>query len=197
MKLFDNGTHECDGTDSVWGLDGLGPLRNDSVQPRWYLVHCKSGQDSRALEHLERQHFECYRPLYDKERVRGGRKVVTRTALFPGYLFIRLDRIHDNWLPICSTRGVLRIVRFNDYPLPVADSIIEEVRRRVETPRLREAYLRAGESVVITEGSFSGMEAIFVADDGDERVMLLLNILQVEHALSFPVGSVRKARTGG
>jgi transcriptional antiterminator RfaH len=163
-------------------------------RPRWYLVQCRARQDGRALEHLERQGFECYRPLYEKERVRRGRKQLTSSALFPGYLFIRLDRIHDNWLPICSTRGVIQIVRFNGYPLPVADAVVGQIRQRIESGPLREPYLKTGEHVVITEGSFSGIEAMFMASDGDERVMLLLNILQSEQVLSFPIESVRKVR---
>jgi transcriptional antiterminator RfaH len=160
--------------------------------PRWYLVQCRSRQDDRALEHLERQGFECYRPLYERERMRRGRKVLASAAIFPGYFFIRLDRVHDNWLPICSTRGVIQVVRFSNYPLPVADAIIEQIRRRIESVPVREPCLKTGERMVITEGSFSGIEAIFVASDGDERVMLLLSILQSEQTLSFPIVSVRK-----
>jgi hypothetical protein len=36
------------------------------------------------------------------------------------------------------------------------------------------------------------VEAIFVSEDGDERVMLLMNILSGEHELSFPLPSVLK-----
>jgi transcriptional antiterminator RfaH len=161
-------------------------------QLRWYLVQCRPRQDGRALEHLERQGFECYRPVYERERIRGGRKNLGKAALFPNYIFIRLDQIHHNWLPIRSTRGVAQIVRFNAYPLPVADEIIEQIRRRIEGEPLREPYLHSGERVVITEGSFSGIEAIFVASDGDERVMLLLNILQSDQMLGFAVQCVRK-----
>jgi transcriptional antiterminator RfaH len=160
--------------------------------PRWYLVQCRARQEERALEHLERQGFECYRPLYERERIRRGRRHLASVALFPGYLFIRLDRIHDNWLPICSTRGVIQIVRFNEYPLPVSDEIIEHIRGRIASELLREPYLKAGERVVITKGTFSGIEAIFVASEGDERAMLLLNILHSEQTLSFPIASVRK-----
>lgn len=160
-------------------------------QPRWYLVRCKVREESRALMHLERQGFECYRPVCERESVRHGKKKVSREALFPGYLFIRLDRTYDNWLPICSTRGVVQIVRFAEYPLPVSDEIIDEIRGRVEA-QPREPYFRAGDRVVITNGSFSGIQAIFLASDGDERVVLLLNILQREHAVNFPMESVRK-----
>src|SRR5262245_58816875 len=95
---------------------------------RWYLVHCKPREDQRAVENLERQHFECYRPLRAFERLRDGRKYLAAEALFPGYLFIRLDHRNDNWHVIRSTRGVHQIVRFNEYPLPVRDEIIAEIR---------------------------------------------------------------------
>lgn len=175
-------------------LDFDNPTREGASesQPRWYLVQCRARQDERALEHLERQGFECYRPHYEVERIRSGRKESASVALFPGYLFIRLDRIHDNWLPIRSTRGVLQIVRFNEYPLPVADGIIEQLRQRSEKGWSREPHLQSGERVIVTEGSFSGIEAIFLAADGDERVILLLCILQSEQRLSFPIGSVHK-----
>ncbi len=177
------GAHNCD------NLTREGAFES---QPRWYLVQCRARQDERALEHLVRQGFECYRPLFERERIRRGRRELANLVLFPGYLFIRLDRIHDNWLPIRSTRGVVQLVRFNTDPLPVADAVIEQIRRRIDSGLMREHYLRAGEPVVIVEGSFSGIEAMFLASDGDERVMLLLNILQSEQTLSFPIESVRK-----
>jgi transcriptional antiterminator RfaH len=174
--------------------DAADPIQEGTSdsQPRWYLVQCRGRQDKRALEHLQRQGFECYLPRYEGERVLRGRKELASVALFPGYLFIRLDRIHDNWLPIRSTRGVIQIVRFNGYPLPVADDVVEQIRLRIEGGWPREPYLQSGNRVVITEGSFSGIEAIFLGGDGDRRVMLLLNILHSEQRLSFPIGSVRK-----
>jgi transcriptional antiterminator RfaH len=172
---------------------------NASLEPafkshlRWYLIQCRARQDKRALDNLQRQGFECYRPVYETERIRRGRKHLTSAALFPGYLFIRLDRVNDNWLPIRSTRGVIQVVRFNDFPLPVADGIVEQIRRRMEDKPIRERYLNSGERVVLTfDGSFSGIEAIFVSSVGEERVMLLLTILQSEQALIVPVERVRR-----
>jgi transcriptional antiterminator RfaH len=186
--------HETFRLEEAVSLDSDNPIRQGASegQPRWYLVQCRARQDERALEHLQRQGFECYRPLCEKERIRGGRKELASVPLFPGYLFIRLDRIHDNWLPIRSTRGVIQIVRFHEYPLPVADGIVEQLRQRIERGWAREPYLQSGERVVVTEGSFAGIEAIFLADDGDQRVIILLNILHSEQRLSFPIGSVRK-----
>jgi transcriptional antiterminator RfaH len=163
-------------------------------QARWYVIQCKRREEFRALEHLERQEFSCYLPTLTVEERRNGRKLDAREPLFPGYVFIKLDDVSDNWHPIRSTRGVIQIVRFGEHPLPVQDEIVETIRERLAGNPPRVPYLRPGERVVVTEGCFADMEAIFVADDGDERVMILMNILNREQTLSFPAVNVRKCR---
>jgi len=169
-------------------------MQPSAIRPSWYLIHCKPREDARALEHLERQRFECYRPARQVERLRGGRRYTAKEPLFPRYLFIRLDCVNDNWYPIRSTRGVHQIVRFNADPLPVRDEIIEGIRTRLAIRPVKDPYLQPGERVRITEGAFSQLEAIFLANDGTERVVLLLNILQSNQHLSFPIESVQKLR---
>jgi len=160
-------------------------------ESNWYLVHCKPREDDRALENLERQGFQCYRPILAIEQCRLSRKRVADRSLFPGYIFIQLDHVRDNWALIRSTRGVIQLVRFGNYPVRVADAVIERIRIRLSSAEA-EPYLRTGEHVRITGGAFSQLEAIFIANDGDRRVILLLNILQTDQALSFPLESVRR-----
>lgn len=76
--------------------------------------------------------------------------------------------------------------------MAVRDEIIDGIRQRLSTAPDIETYLKPGEPVRITEGPFSQLEAIFVSNDGDERVVLLLNILKKDQRLSFPVTSVRR-----
>jgi transcriptional antiterminator RfaH len=158
---------------------------------RWYLIHCKPWEDERALEHLERQNYECYRPVRQIERLRNGQKVLISESLFPRYLFIHLSSVDDNWYPIRSTRGVQQLVTCNQKPVAVRDEIIDGIRLRLGQVQ-PEPLLKPGERVVITEAPFSQVEAIFVANEGDERVVLLLNILQKDQRLTFPITSVRK-----
>ena len=100
----------------------------------------------------------------------------------------------DNWYPIRSTRGVNQIVRFDEHPLPVRDDIIEKIRARLAGPLPPEPYLQPGQRVQITEGAFNQLEAIFIASSGDERVVLLLQIMQTEQKLEFPLHSIRRMR---
>ena len=157
------------------GRDDAQSTPSPNCESRWYLIHCKPREDEREME-----------------RRRAGRKCTVAEPLFPRYLFILLDSVNDNWYPIRSTRGVNQIVRFNEHPLPVRNEIIDGIRRRLAGGGLKEPYLKPGERVQITEGAFSQLEAIFLANDGDQRVVLLLNIMQTDQKVSFPVDFVRK-----
>ena len=157
---------------------------------RWYLIQTKPRQEARAEEHLQRQHFECYRPLQSGERKRSNRTSVEE-ELFPGYLFIRMDQVHDNWYPIRSTRGVARIVTFGGHPVPVRDELIEQIRQRLSAPAPRMVFTQ-GEPVLTKAGGFCDVEAIFLATDGTERAVILLNMLQRQQKVVLPISSLAR-----
>ncbi|GFM84022.1 transcription antitermination protein RfaH [Pseudomonas cichorii] len=154
---------------------------------RWYLIQTKPRQEGRAQEHLQRQNFECYRPLTASDnRKRIGK---AEEELFPGYLFIRMHQVHDNWYPIRSTRGVARIVTFGGHPVPVQDHLIEQIRQRLLIPKPRAMYAQ-GDHVLVTTGGFCDVEAIFLAADGTERAVILLNLLQRQQKVVIPLSSL-------
>lgn len=159
------------------------------MAPAWYLVHCKPRQDERAEEHLLRQGYVCYRPQQACELIVRGRRQIIVESLFPGYLFIQLAA-DANWAPLRSTRGVSRIVAFGGLPLRLDNSLIIHLQQRTATPV--KPALEAGDSVRITEGGFAELDAIFVAMDGEQRVILLLNMLNRQQQISMPLLSVIK-----
>lgn len=159
------------------------------MAPAWYLVHCKPRQDARAEEHLLRQGYACYRPQHSCERIVRGRRQTISESLFPGYLFIQLAA-DANWSPLRSTRGVSRIVAFGGMPLRLDNSLIAHLQQR--TAAAVKPALEAGDSVRITQGGFAELDAIFVAMDGEQRVLLLLNMLNCQQQISMPLTSVVK-----
>ena len=78
--------------------------------------------------------------------------------------------------------------------MPVRETIIEGIQARLANSTVIEPCFKDGDRVQVTEHPFSQFEAIFVATDGDDRVILLLNFLQTEQRASFPLANVRKAR---
>ena len=156
----------------------------------WYLVQCKSRQDERAEENLVRQGYTCYRPQFTCERVVRGRRAVVCESLFPGYLFIQLT-LRDNWGPLRSTRGVLRVVAFGAQPLAIGDSVINELKLH-EAQGDVQPELVSGEAVRINHGPFAELQAIYLKMDGAERVVLLLNFLQRQQQVSLPLSGISK-----
>lgn len=156
----------------------------------WYLVQCKARQDERAEEHLRRQGYTCFRSTYKRERqVKGQRRVVSE-SLFPGYLFIQLS-LQVSWSPLRSTRGVSRIVAFGGHPLPVSDTLVNELQER-DHPTIATMLLKPGENVRINAGPFAELEAVFLAMEGDERVVLLMNLLHREQQISLPLAGISR-----
>ena len=50
-----------------------------------------------------------------------------------------------------------------------------------------------GERLLITEGPFAGIEAIFEMDDGESRAMVLIELLSKPTRLKLPIASLSKA----
>nr|WP_298138179.1 transcription/translation regulatory transformer protein RfaH [uncultured Pseudomonas sp.] len=157
--------------------------------PLWYLVHCKPRQDERAEENLLRQGYGCYRPQHSRERIVHGRRQTVVESLFPGYLFIQLAS-DANWAPLRSTRGVNRVVGFGSKPLPLDDGLIAHLQQR--TTITAEPAFEVGDSVRITAGGFAELDAIFMAMEGEQRVILLLDILNRQQQISVPLESIVK-----
>lgn len=163
----------------------------EDTNKAWYLIQCKSRQDERAEENLIRQDYVCYRPKLKGERLVRGQRSMVEESLFPGYLFIRLGQ-QDDWGPLRSTRGVLRVVSFGKQPLTVGEELILQLQQHEHAPDTQELFA-AGEKVRIDRGPFAELEGIFLAMDGDQRVVLLLNFLRREQKVFMPLTAIKKA----
>ncbi|MCA1924059.1 transcription/translation regulatory transformer protein RfaH [Buttiauxella noackiae] len=143
----------------------------------WYLLYCKRGQLLRAQEHLERQEVNCLTPMIKIEKIVRGKRTAVDEPLFPNYMFVRFDPENIHTTTINSTRGVSHFVRFGSLPATVPSDVIEQLINHTPENVLDPDTPYEGDRVVITEGAFEGLEAIFSEPDGEARSMLLLNLL--------------------
>ena len=160
----------------------------------WYLIHTKVRQERCAQENLERQGYSCFLPQLRSEKLRRGALAVVQEPLFPRYLFIRLDAGLEakGWGPIRSTLGVTRLVTFGNQPAKISDALVGSIRVQTEAAVAPEKYFEVGQALVVTDGPFMGLEAIYQMHDGESRVMVLLNILSKPVQLAIAPTSLRK-----
>ncbi len=143
----------------------------------WYLLYCKRGQLLRAKEHLERQSVHCLSPMIAMEKIVRGKRTTVSEPLFPNYLFIEFDPENIHTTTISSTRGVSHFVRFGPLPATVPQDVISVLQTEAPQQMVDPETPQPGDEVVITDGTFEGLKAIFTEPDGEARSMLLLNLL--------------------
>ena len=155
---------------------------------RWYAVYTKPNGESIDEENLERQGYLVYLPRLKQARRRRGRWVGVVEPLFPRYLFVRLEMERDNIAPIRSTKGVTGLVRFGREPAPVPDGFVESLQAAADEASgcqvIDCTLFKKGDEVRILDGPFAGYNAVFEGANGEERVIILLNLMGRENAIT-------------
>jgi transcriptional antiterminator RfaH len=161
----------------------------------WYVVRTKPYKEA-LVEHVLRgmvSEVFCPRIVV---RVRAGVRVQRRvTAMFPSYLFARLQ-IESAGKAVRYSRGVRDFVRSGGSAQVVAPTIIAALQARTwptgvyEPPPIR---FNPGERLRIDHGPLRGLQVIFEREmDGPERVAVLLS--EVRLAARVILGSEALSR---
>ena len=155
----------------------------------WYAVQTKPRKEDLAEANLSRQAFEVFLPRIKDARRRRGHWQDVIDPLFPRYLFVKADLEKDNVAPIRSTLGVTGLVRFGSEHVPVPRSFIEGLMSETDkdtgiTLRSPQVFNK-GDKVRMVKGPFAGVEAIFEAVSGEQRVMILLELLNRQNVVTM------------
>ncbi len=162
----------------------------------WYVVHTQAGAEEKAAWHLANQRFEVYFPRIRKRWRHARRTKTVARALFPHYLFVRIDLEKDAWRSIRSTIGVRQIVCHGDRPVPISQCIIDEIRTREDEDglvTLEAARLEKGDRLRLIEGALSDFVGIFEEVADDRRVIVLLDLLGRQVRLKAPLKALAAA----
>jgi len=156
----------------------------------WYLLNTKPRNEQRAYENIQSQGYEAFYPTYQNSRLVKGRRTEKIEALFPGYLFVNTDNEHANFNALRSTRGIYDFVRFGGKIAEVSKQLIQQLKNNLAQLQHSAAEnsshkLKRGDAVMITEGSFKGLQAIFEVEDGLERSVIFISLLAKQTKLTL------------
>ena len=145
---------------------------------KWLLVYTKPQEEKRAKQHLENQGFEVFLPMISAERINQSNSI-TIEAMFPRYLFIRMNTATDKWNQIKSTRGVSHLIMFGQKFAEVPKQVVTFLKERADekgvvSQKISRHEFRQGEKLVIKQGILEGKEATFLSKKSKERVRVLL-----------------------
>ena len=144
----------------------------------WYLLQCKPRDEFRANSHLINQGYTTFLPeIKQSKKTKATYKEVS-TPLFPGYLFIKLNKQNDNWASVRSTRGVNKLVSFGMIPAKVPTTVIDVIKNQIERVNNKETYpYKKGDKVTIETGPFKDLQAVFEVRNDQQRVWVLIELM--------------------
>lgn len=144
----------------------------------WYAVAVRSNFERIVAESLRYKDYEIFLPSYVQKRRWSDRTKVVECALFPGYVFCRMDL--QQRVPLLNTPGVAAIVGVGRSAAPVADSEIAAIQTIVKSglPIAPCPFLNAGQSVYINRGPLAGLEGIVVAAKNRSRLVVSVEMLR-------------------
>ena len=158
-----------------------------AVVAYWSACRLAPHREALALHYLEEvAGYTVYYPRLRDRRIRHGRRVELRPALFPGYAFV-LIRLQQ-WYAARWAPGTLGLIMDGVGPAKVPDTVIDEIRLR-EVDGLIELVppptLRRGVRVRVLHGPFSGCLAVYADMRPRERVEILLQLLGGEQRVTL------------
>jgi transcriptional antiterminator RfaH len=146
---------------------------------RWYTIRTKSKKEAAVADWLSSLQLEVFLPWLRCRRRIGTRYQWSLAPLFPGYLFCRLDLMRSGKAARYAP-GVKDFVKFGCRFAELEEDVLESLRERCPdgVAEVKPPLYRAGETVLIREGPFAGLEGLFEQEmKGSERVAVLLDLL--------------------
>jgi transcriptional antiterminator RfaH len=156
----------------------------------WLVVHTKPRSEDQAAEHLSRQGYTVFLPhIRERKRRQTSWQWVT-SPLFPRYLFVDVPLGEQTVAPIRSTIGVGGLVKFGQALASVPDHVIDFLREQqspeVDARQMEDWIHKPGDRVEILEGPFAGLNAIYQVRKGEDRALVLVELLGRQSSVVMP-----------
>jgi len=161
---------------------------------QWYAAYTTPRHEKAVVRQLGVRHVESFLPLYTSlRRYKNGCQVTVEQPLFPGYVFVRVQRRHA--VKVLQAPGVVSLVGSGKGPSALPAQEIETLRadlpRRSYEPH---PYLAAGDRVRIIEGPLAGMAGVLVRRKNQFRVVLSLELIQQSVAVEIGMNEIEPFR---
>jgi transcription antitermination factor NusG len=162
---------------------------------RWYALYTCPRHEKRVAEQIEQRSISCFLPVYRSVRRWKDRRKELELALFPGYVFVRID-LKDR-LRVLQLPSVVRFVSFNGQPTPLPEGEVESLINGLANGvcAAPHPYLTVGRHVRVIRGPLAGMQGILVRRKDRFRIVLSLDLIMRSVAVEVDESDVEPCST--
>ena len=154
----------------------------------WFTVQTHARAEFAAQKNLERQGYTTYLPLIRKTRKHARKIDLVAVPLFPRYIFVCLNPEVDGLSRVRYSKGVANIVSFGLKPAVISQKNLQSLWDKEDEDgfinfRKSEKFM-PGDQVSIINGIFAKSSGIIEKISGNDRVLLLLDLLDQQLRLN-------------
>lgn len=158
----------------------------------WYVAKVKPRQERNVQTFLESREVPVEAPRIII--LRGGKR---RTEpLFPGYIFIQIDRRSPEWPIARWAPGLSYYLPTSANPHPIGGRVLSEILVRTEqwNDGGWATAFQAGDSLTVDAGQLKNLEAVFQRYmPGQQRCAVLISLLGRTHSVELDLVVLRSA----
>ena len=149
----------------------------------WVVAHTRPRREKKLVEYCDRQRFAVTLPCYDSAHKYRGKTVVFRKPLFPGYVFLQLQK--DQFLSVRQNEHVANFLEVFDQVTFARQ--LEEILAALESKlEVRLApTIGEGTRVRIRSGPLQGVEGWVEERHGMTTVLLRLDFINQAAAVKI------------
>ena len=149
----------------------------------WMIATYKTNELKRLKENLQNQEIEYYHP---KIKTKKYNLTPKEEPLFPGYIFIY--SIIENYSKIKYTRGISKVIRFDNNIATLDDDEIIELKKiesdSYSQPIVQQIYV--GQEATMSEGPLKGSFITIASLPNKDRVNIFIHILEKKERSQHP-----------
>jgi len=148
----------------------------------WAIAISQPGLEAKAKINAERQGFHVWYPRLKTIKRFAGKRWEYIQPLFPRYIFVQ---VQSAWRSLSSTVGISSVImsQRNDEPIPalLANNVMEDIKARCDAQGFYNIPIppkfKSGQKVKVVAGPFYGFTGSFHELRGEDRALVLLNLL--------------------
>lgn len=164
---------------------------------KWYVAQLKPNAHQIARDNLEKQGFRTFLPLHADTIRRNNRFQTILKPLFPGYIFIGVDRDDGAFRSVNATRGVTKLISTGNTPTAVPSDIMAAFQQRFGNDGIdaESETVQGGDRVRLASGPFTDLIAEVETVHAEQRIWLLLEVMGRKTRISTRPKDVRRTQS--
>jgi transcriptional antiterminator RfaH len=158
----------------------------------WYLLYTMPRNERKVAIQLADMKLRHYLPMLRALRNWCGKVKVSEVPLFPSYVFVYLEQLHD-YFAGTGIRGAMNFVRVGKKMARVDDAVVNNLKSIVDMGKdveVSSSEFKPGQKLTITEGPFAGIACEMIEHNGNKKIIVRISLLNRNVLISIPGTSV-------